>query len=352
MKSNLSTTFLFVLIVAVGIGAYFVFKPFLLAILLAFLVSQFFNGWYQKINKQLKERKALASLLTCLIVFVILILPFALVSVLVTSEAGQFFRNFESENLETRFYELTQSPLAEKINLNLENLNFQSLVQQDEFKQTVKNVSTLVLKGVKGIYVGGANIIFTIFIMFFSLYYLFKDGERIVRKITKLSPLREDQEQMLLEKFISISKATLKGSFVIAIIQGLLLWLTYWIAGVSSPVFWGVLSSFAALIPMVGAGLIWVPVGIVMLLLGNIWQGVFIFLVGSLVVGSVDNLIRPRLVGNKTRLHPLLVFLSTLGGIALFGFWGILFGPIIIVLFLSLLDIYGTEFKGELEKLG
>ena len=166
-----------------------------------------------------------------------------------------------------------------------------------------------------------------------------------------LSPLKDSEERQLLKNFISVSKATLKGSLVIAIIQGILMTIVFLVTGVPSPVIWGAITVLFSLIPMVGAGLVWLPAGIIMLLLGNIWQGLTILIFGALVVSTIDNFLRPRLVGKETSLHPILVFLSTIGGIALFGLVGILLGPVIIVLFISLLDIYQIEFKDELEKM-
>ena len=123
------------------------------------------------------------------------------------------------------------------------------------------------------------------------------------------------------------------------------------IAGFPSPVIWAVITALVSLIPMLGAALVWLPTGIITLFLGNIWQGLLIIIFGALVVSTIDNFLRPKLVGDETSLHPILVFLSTLGGIALFGLAGILLGPIIVVFFVSLLDIYQIEFKDELEKM-
>jgi predicted PurR-regulated permease PerM len=189
------------------------------------------------------------------------------------------------------------------------------------------------------------------FVTFFSLYYLFKDDDKIIKKIMQLSPLKDKEDRKLLENFNSISKATLKGSLVIAIIQGILTGFLFWITGIPSPVLWALVTTIVSLIPLLGSALIWLPAGFIMLFLGNFWQAIVIFAFGATVISLIDNILRPKLVGDQTSLHPILVFLSTLGGIALFGITGILLGPVFIVFFVTLLDIYQSEFKKELERM-
>lgn len=165
-----------------------------------------------------------------------------------------------------------------------------------------------------------------------------------------LSPLKDAQEKQLIDKFVSVSRATLMGNLVVAIIQGILTAVIFWIAGVPSAAFWGLVTTILSLIPMLGSAVVWLPAGIILLLIGNIWQGIFVLLTGGLVVSSIDNILRPKLVEGQTSLHPLLVFLSTIGGILVFGITGFIIGPVIVVLFLTLLDIYKLDFKKELKK--
>ncbi len=165
-----------------------------------------------------------------------------------------------------------------------------------------------------------------------------------------ISPLKNKQEKLIVSKFVSISRATLKGTLVIALIQGALMTLLFLATGVKSSILWGLVTVLVSLIPMIGTILVWLPVGIVMILMGSLWQGIAIFLLGGIVVSNVDNLLRPKLVGDETSLHPLWVFLSTLGGIAVFGVAGFLLGPVIVVLFMTLLHIYEIEFKTDLKK--
>jgi predicted PurR-regulated permease PerM len=352
MKKKFSIYFLFIVIIIVGIGAYFVFKPFVVAIIFAFIISQLFRGWYQKINNKFRNRKSLASLATCLLVFLILIIPFFATLGLIASEANSLYQesqqNNQNINLNETIDKIAKSPIVEKLGLDTEKFSLKNILDSEQFTQITKNIGGYTIVIVKKTYQGASHFAFVAFVTFFALYYFFKDGDRMIKKIMKLSPLPDKQEKLLLEKFVGISRSTLKGSLIIAIIQGVLMGIVFWIAGVGSPAIWGLVTAILSLIPILGAVLVWLPVGVFLLLTGDFWQAFFVLAAGAIIVSSVDNVLRPKLVGNDARLHPLLVFLSTLGGIVAFGFAGFIIGPIIIVLFVALLDIYENEFKKEL----
>ena len=353
MRKNLNVIFLMMTILFVGGVVYFILKPFLVPFFLAFVIYQLFKGWYKKINKKITNSPSIASLLTCLLLFLVLIVPFLITVSLISKEASDLHQKIQTTDWQPYVTSISNLPMLEQYGINLENLNIKKFAidNSQEITQGTKNVGSFVFFIVKSIYQQTSHILFMIFVMFFTLYYLFKDGEKIMKKIMDLSPLKNKDEEKLINNFISISKATLKGSLVIAIIQGLLIVLVFLITGVSSPVLWGVITILFALIPLVGSAFIWLPVGVAMFLLGHIWQSITILVIGGVIISSVDNVLRPKLVGDNSSLHPLLVFFSILGGIAFFGISGFLFGPIMIVLLLSLLDIYKTEFKKELRQL-
>ncbi len=164
-----------------------------------------------------------------------------------------------------------------------------------------------------------------------------------------ISPLRTQQEKILIKEFISISKATLKGTVVIGAIQGVLGGLLFVFTGVPSPITWGVVMVVLSIIPVVGSWLVWIPVGVGMILSGSFVQGVVILLFGALIISSIDNILRPKLVGRDSQMHPLFVLFATLGGIISFGVIGFIIGPIIVALFLALLRMYEQEFAQQLK---
>jgi predicted PurR-regulated permease PerM len=185
----------------------------------------------------------------------------------------------------------------------------------------------------------------TLFIMF----YFFMDGPALLQRIKYLSPLHEEYENAIVSRFISISRATIKGTLLIGLLQGGLGALTLWICGVDSPVLWGVVMVILSIIPMVGAWMVMHPAAIIQVMTGHIWQGIAIFLITILVISNVDNILRPRLVGQDAGMHDLMIFFSTLGGISLFGAMGFIVGPVVAAFFLTILDIYSTEFKFHLD---
>jgi predicted PurR-regulated permease PerM len=170
----------------------------------------------------------------------------------------------------------------------------------------------------------------------------------MVRYFMSVMPLRDEHEKLLIGKFVSMSRATLRGTLMIGIVQGFLGGLMFAIASVPSPVIWGLVMTVFSVIPMVGVGLVWIPVGMALLFFGQVWQGIFVLSFGAGIISTIDNVLRPKLVGRDTQMHPLLVFFATLGGISLFGFAGFVIGPIIASLAVALLEIYSLEFRSQL----
>ena len=186
-------------------------------------------------------------------------------------------------------------------------------LDQERILDDIKQFSQNALGLLQAAYQGITSFLFWVFVMFFSLFYFLIDGKRTLGYIMSLSPLRDEHDKLLIKKFISISRATLKGTIVVGIIQGLLGGVMFWIAGIPSPAIWGLVMTLCSIIPMFGSGLVWLPAGIILLLLGDIWQGIFVLAVGMGVISVLDNILRPKLVGKDTEMHPLLVLFSTLG---------------------------------------
>ena len=186
------------------------------------------------------------------------------------------------------------------------------------------------------------------YLKIYSLYFFFKDGPKILSRIMHLSPLGDQYEKMLYERFTSTARATLKGTFIVGSIQGIIGGILFWLTGVEGALIWGVIMIALSLIPGIGSFLIWMPTGIIMLALGNLWQGLTILLVGAFIISTIDNLIRPPLVGKDIQMHPLIVLFSTLGGIFLFGISGFVIGPVLAALFIAVMSIYEEHYKREL----
>ena len=171
--------------------------------------------------------------------------------------------------------------------------------------------------------------------MLYVLFFFLRDGQALVRRLRDAVPLDADVKRSLATKFATVIRATVKGNIVVAMVQGALGGLIFWLLGLHAPVLWGVLMVFLSLLPAVGAAVVWFPVAVYLLVSGEVWQGGVLMAYGVLVIGLVDNLLRPMLVGKDTRMPDYLVLLATLGGIAVFGINGFVIGPVIAAMFLT-----------------
>jgi predicted PurR-regulated permease PerM len=182
---------------------------------------------------------------------------------------------------------------------------------------------------------GAVTFVFHLFVMLYAMFFFLRDGRALLAHLRRFSPLPAEDKQRLLDKFVSVSRATIKGTLVIGLVQGTLGGLAIWAAGIAAPVFWGAMIVVLSIIPGLGSAIVWVPGALYLALSGRAGTTVAFALWFVLVVGVVDNFLRPRLVGKDTKMPDLLILLSTLGGIAVFGPVGLLVGPIIAALFVS-----------------
>ena len=180
-------------------------------------------------------------------------------------------------------------------------------------------------------------------VMLYLAFFLIRDGRIIAGVIDRAAPLRDEERRAVLERFIVVIRATIKGSLIVAIAQGAVGGIVFWAIGMSAPLLWGVAMGFMSLLPAIGTGLIWVPVAIYLLATGAIWQGVTLIFCGLFVIGLVDNLLRPILVGRDARMPDYIAFISTLGGLELLGLNGFILGPAIAALFLVCWELYFTS---------
>jgi predicted PurR-regulated permease PerM len=345
---NYNVYFFFLALAGISVLTYFVIEPFLVSFLIAAILAHLFAPTYGFILKWLKN-KGISSFLTCLFIALIIVVPLIFILSLVVEEIQSILDNFSLNPDEIRKtigvfgQNLSNVPI-------FRNFDLAKNIDQESVTLGIKSLSQHTLGILQGTYNGVAHFVFVTFVMFFSLFYLLIDGKKLIRKIMQLSPLRDKYEKILIVKFNSITRATIKGTTIIAIIQGLLGGMLFAFTGVPSPVLLGILMTVASVIPSFGSGLVWLPVGVLMLVFGYFTQGLVILLVGGLVISMVDNFIRPKLVGRDTQMHPLLILFSTLGGIALFGISGFIIGPVIMSLFVAFWEIYALEFKAQLKE--
>lgn len=345
---SLNVSFFFLLFLAVGVAVFFIFQPFLTAIVAAAILTALFKRPYHWLEKRLHGHRGWSAFLTCLLVITIIVTPLFLVLSLAVSEANNLYHLLTQESTLQSFIGRLLSTVKDTpyINLFFDTAAF----DQERIMSDIKDLSQNALGLLQAAYQGVTHFVFWVFIMFFTLFYFLIDGKKTLRALMELSPLKNEHDKLLVEKFISISRATLKGTIVVGVIQGLLGGVTFWIAGIPSPAIWGLIMILFSIIPMIGSTIIWFPAGLIMIFLGDIWQGIFILSVGLGIISVIDNILRPKLVGKDTQMHPLLIFFATLGGIAFFGLPGFVIGPIIVSLFMALSEIYGIEFRDQLKE--
>ena len=190
---------------------------------------------------------------------------------------------------------------------------------------------------------GTANFIISLFIMLYLLFFFLRDGAALAGRIKDAIPLPAGQKRELFTKFTIVTRAMFKGTLLVAIVQGALGGFIFWVLGIHAPVLWGVVMGLFSLLPAVGAAAVWVPVAIYFLATGAIWEGVVLIAFGAFVIGLVDNLLRPFLVGKDTELPDFVVLISTLGGISIFGLNGFVIGPTIAAMFIAVWDIFSAS---------
>lgn len=346
---NYNVYFFFALLAAVTVLAFLVLKPFFIPLLIAAILASLFSFIYNALLKTTRGSEIASAIITCAIVALVILIPVLFVASLM---ANEIYDLVTKTSVDTSSIGNVISKINAKLSVIpfLDSVKLENYLSEERAIGLIKGFSQNALLIIQKTYKGVAHFIFIIIMIFFSLFYLLIDGKKLLAKLTKLSPLRNEYETRLFGKFNSIARATLKGTTLIALLQGLMTGMLFWATGVSSPAILGILAAVASVIPSVGSALIWLPTGIIMIILGHIWPGIIIFIVGALLISTVDNILKPKLVGQDTQMHPLLILFSTLGGIALFGIAGFIVGPIIMSFFLVLWEIYAVEFKEQLEE--
>jgi predicted PurR-regulated permease PerM len=342
---KLQSFFFIGLIFAFGITALYIFRPFLYPLFWAAILAITFYPMYLKIEKHLKYR-SLSSALSVLIILCMVLIPLLIVATLLVSQSAHMYT------------QVTQTGLFDDINSVKTKINqipfvgtYFNEIQSSgpEFARKVaQSASSFLFENFKSLTQYSLRFFALFFLMLYSLYYFFRDGKRMLTRLMHLSPLGDTYEEMLYERFTSTARATLKGTLIIGIVQGSIGGLLFLGTGVDGAVIWGVLMAIFSIVPGIGASLIWFPAGLIMLALGQVWEGITILVVGMFVISLIDNIIRPPLVGRDTQMHPLLILFSTLGGIATFGISGFVIGPVVISLFLAIMNIYDHYYKKEL----
>jgi predicted PurR-regulated permease PerM len=340
------------LLIVLFISAIFfaMIRYFLMVIVLAAIFSALAMPVFNRFDRWFRGRKSLSAAMTLFTLFLIVFIPLAVLLSIVIEQASRI-GSVALPWIQHQFKEpaafneqLRTLPFYAQLEIYRENI----LQKAGEFAD---KAGSLFLNGVSSFTYSAVNDLFLLFIFLYTMFFFLKDGQKILAKVLSFFPLTETDQHRLLDKFLSVTRATIKGSMVIGILQGSLAGLALHVAGIESAIFWGTMMSVISVLPIIGSGLIWFPAVLYLAATGHYPQALGVLLFCVLVVGQIDNIIRPILVGRDTQMHELLIFFGTLGGIGLFGVFGVIMGPIIAALFMTVWVMYGETFSSFLTEI-
>ncbi|MBP5943493.1 MULTISPECIES: AI-2E family transporter [Pseudomonas] len=326
-----------VLLLLVTVAFIWILLPFYGAVFWAVILGILFAPMQRKLQMKFGWERNLTSLCTLSICLVIAILPVIIISLLLVQEGASVYKNIESGELDIAAYlaQFKQSLPPYFQNL-LDRFGMGELNGlREKIVKSAMQGSQVLASQAFSFGQGTFEFVVSFFIMLYLLFFFLRDGAELARKVRTAVPLEESHKRRLQLKFNRVVRATVKGNLVVAITQGALGGAIFWFLDIPSALLWAVLMAFLSLLPAVGAGIVWAPVALYFLLSGMIWQGVVLGLFGIFVIGLVDNVLRPILVGKDTRMPDYMILISTLGGLAVFGLNGFVIGPLIAALFMS-----------------
>jgi predicted PurR-regulated permease PerM len=331
---------------------YQILSPFLSSIVWAILLAMVFYPLFQKLQRLLKKREVPSALIMTLLVLVVIVLPFTLLLASLASEVVDLYHQVEemikTGQVQAYFEKVKEIPILKWILARLgQHIDFS---QADPLPLLLKNlnqISTFIFNQTTLLLKGFSTFIAGFFFTLLSLYYLFKDGSHLFGRLKEIAPLPSKEKDLLIQRFKDMIYATIYGGILIAMIQGVLGGLSFWVLGLPSPIFWGTAMALLSFIPIGGTALIWAPAGIILLIGGAVLKGFILLGLGVFVISMVDNLLRPSFISTRTNVHPLLLFFAVLGGVQAFGLIGLVAGPLIATLFLTLIEIYIQGIKPD-----
>lgn len=324
---------------------YQILLPFLQPLLWAVFLALVLFPTHRKLQRLLRRGGFLPAMVMTVLVTLVIVLPFSFLMVSLGQDAADAYHAFEemikTGRLRAALEQTKDFPILKQILIRLDQtFNLSSLDPVDFIVKNLRQISTVLLSQSSKILRGVSGFLIAFFFTLLSLYYLLKDGERLFIGLKSILPIPPHERDLLIDRFREMVNATIFGGLFIALIQGLLGGLAFWVLGISAPLLWGTAMSLFSFIPLGGTALIWVPTAVVLFIQGAVIKGVILLAIGVFIISSVDNFLRPLIVGAKTHIHPLLLFFTVIGGIQAFGMIGVITGPLIASLCLALIEIY------------
>jgi predicted PurR-regulated permease PerM len=355
-SSRFQNAFFLVCFLLVGFVLYLIFRPFFSVFVWACVLAVVFQPLFRVLVRIMRGQRAAASLVACFVILHLIVLPVTFLGIMVSQQSIAFYHSIQDSigsggsELDVKIQELKKNSGAQWALgqlgawLGSESIDLKGIATpiMNALRRFLVSKGPSLLVGVGGMFYG-------FLIMFITMFFLFRDGPKIVEFVRASNPLPLRYETEIIQKFQDVSYATFFGSILTAFVQGSAGALLFWALGIGTPLFWGAIIALVALAPIVGAFLVWIPVSVYLMLLGHMTKGIMLLVIGGLVISSIDNILKPIIIQGRTDLHPLLVFLSVLGGMQAFGFLGVLLGPLAVAIFVTLLNFYRYQFGKNLE---
>lgn len=351
MYAKLETRTFLAMLVGVSLAFVFLMKPFFGPIFWAIAIALIFHPFQMFLVRRLGERPNVNALITLTVCMLIVVIPVLVLVTSLVAEGLGVYQKIQDGDIKPGEYidQVNKSFPAIQAFLAQFDISFSEI--RDRVVSLFLGGSQLLAKQALGVGQNTFQFFLGLALMVYLAFFLLRDGNKLVDLLIRALPLGDARERLLFSKFAEVTRATVKGNLLIAIIQGALGGIIFWMLGIGGALLWGVVMAIFSLLPAVGAALVWVPAAIYLAAVGDVVHAVVLTIFGVVVIGLADNLLRPILVGRDTKLPDYIVLLSTLGGLAMFGINGFVMGPLVAALFMAFWGIFIREFSEESQRV-
>ena len=323
------------IVAAVFLVSFLIIRPFIVAILSAAVLALVFYPLYKyllNVFSKNKFKKVFSAMLTCLVIILIVLVPVIFIAIMLTKEVREGYVYWQ---------QILASP---NFSLDLPPEFVRRLGDLSQYKDLFTGIAGSIIDWIQGVLRAIPNVVLNLFVIIFSTYYFLKHGEDLYNFFHNVLPLPEGKYEKIIARFDDLSRGVILGQVVVGVLQGILAWMAFVVVSVSNPILWGFLTFIISIIPMLGAAIVWVPICLYLFIkgfyIGSLWRPIFLLLYGTFIISAIDNVLKPKIVGERARIHPLIVLFGILGGIQLFGLPGVLIGPLVLTLFDVMIEIY------------
>ncbi|ASK89003.1 putative inner membrane protein [Sphingorhabdus sp. SMR4y] len=343
--------FMITLLVIISLAFAVLIEPFFGAVVWGVVVAVLFRPVYERLLDYLPGRANLVAAVTLILILLLVIVPTILLGMALAQEAATIYVRIQEGEIDFgAVFAAFENSLPQWVQNQLAAYGYGDFASiRAEIEQSITAILEFLVTQLLSVGQGAFQFMLGLGVMLYLTFFLLRDGRALSDRIEQMVPLGEEKRRILMDKFLVVIRATIKGSLIIAIIQGSLGGLVFWALDIRGALLWAVLMGIFSLIPAIGTGFVWVPVALYLFITGDIWQAVVLVLCGVFVISMVDNLVRPTLVGRDTRMPDYVVLISTLGGLQLFGINGIVIGPLVAALFIAIWSIFSDMQAGPAE---